>query len=346
MDKLRVAVVGASGYTGAELIRILLAHPRVELAGLYAYKSAGEPLSSVFPQFAGRIEEKLGAFSAAEVAAKAQAAFLALPHGESAQAAKELLARGVTVFDLSADFRLRDPAEHAEWYGAHHAPELLSEARYGLVERHRAALREARLVAVPGCYPTATLLALAPLVERKLIASDGIVVDAKSGVSGAGRAATQSSLFCEAGEGVRGYKIAEHRHTPEIEQELARAAGSPIRITFTPHLIPMSRGILSTCYGTPTDEKRTRANYLAALREAYAGEPFVSVVERAPDTAHVRGSNRAHVSVFVDARARRVIAVGAIDNLVKGASGQAVQCLNVRFGLPETDGLDGVGLFP
>jgi N-acetyl-gamma-glutamyl-phosphate reductase len=218
---------------------------------------------------------------------------------------------------------------------------LISQARYGLVERHRAELRDAKLIAVPGCYPTATLLALAPLLNAKLIARDGIVVDAKSGVSGAGRSPSVATHFCEAGEGVRGYKIAEHRHTAEIEQELGG-----LRVTFTPHLLPMSRGILSTCYAAPTDDNRTRADYLAALRAAYANEPFVSVVEHAPDTAHVRGSNRAHVSVFVDARARRVIAIGAIDNLVKGASGQAVQCLNVRFGFPETDGLDGTALFP
>jgi N-acetyl-gamma-glutamyl-phosphate reductase len=222
----------------------------------------------------------------------------------------------------------------------------LAEARYGLVERHRSSLPNARLIAVPGCYPTATLLALAPLVDAKLISPDGIIVDAKSGVSGAGRTPSLGTHFSEVGESVRPYKIAEHRHTPEIEQELERAAGRPVRITFTPHLIPMIRGIVATCYAVPTDENRPRAEYLAALKAAYADEPFVTVIDRPPDTAHVRGSNRVHVSAFVDTRARRVIAVGAIDNLVKGASGQAVQCLNALAGWPETEGLGGVGLFP
>jgi N-acetyl-gamma-glutamyl-phosphate reductase len=346
MDKVRVAVIGASGYTGAELIRLLLAHPRVELSGLYARRAAGDLLADHFPQFAGRLDARIRAYAADEVAASAQVAFLALPHGESVPTAKELLQRGVTVLDLSADFRLKSAATYGEWYGLHAAPELLPRAVYGLVERHRRELTGARLVAVPGCYPTATLLALAPLLQAGLIHTDGIVVDAKSGVSGAGRGPGLAYHFPEAGEGVRAYKIAEHRHTPEIEQELALAAGRDLRITFTPHLIPMSRGILSTCYGAPTDERRDRNRYLEALQMAYAGEDFVTVVERAPDTAHVRGSNRVHVSVFVDARARRVIAVGAIDNLVKGAAGQAVQCLNAIHGWPETDALDAVGVFP
>jgi N-acetyl-gamma-glutamyl-phosphate reductase len=346
MELLPVAVVGASGYTGAELVRLLLGHPRVALAGLYAHRHAGEPVAAHFPQFAGRLDEKFLRYSADDVAARARVAFLGLPHGESVAVARDLAARGVTVLDLSADFRLRSPAVYAEWYGAHAAPELLETARYGLVERHRAELRGAKLIAVPGCYPTATLLALAPLLDAKLIAPDGIVVDAKSGVSGAGRSPSQATHFSEAGEGVRAYKVAAHRHTPEIEQELTRAAGRELRITFTPHLIPMSRGILSTCYAAPVDAARPAGDYAAALRAAYAGEPFVAVVDGAPDTAHVRGSNRVHVAAVYDARARRVIAMGAIDNLVKGAAGQAVQCLNVQQGWPESTALDGVGIFP
>jgi N-acetyl-gamma-glutamyl-phosphate reductase len=346
MERLPVAIIGASGYTGAELIRILLEHPRVKLVGLYARKHAGEKVADDFPQLAGRVEGEYLHYSADQVAKSAKAVFLALPHGESVPTAKELLARGLTVLDLSADFRLKSAATYQTWYGAHAAPELLSEARYGLVERHRHALRDARLVAVPGCYPTATLLALAPLLDAQLISPEGIIVDAKSGVTGAGRTPTQGVHFSEIGEGIRGYKIAEHRHTPEIEQELSLACGREVRLTFTPHLVPMSRGILSTCYAVPTDGSRTRADYLAALRAAYAEEPFVQVVERAPDTAHVRGSNRVHVSVFVDARANRVIAASAIDNLVKGAAGQAVQCLNVIAGWPETEGLGGTAVFP
>jgi N-acetyl-gamma-glutamyl-phosphate reductase len=346
MTKVRVAVVGASGYTGAELVRLVLGHPRLELRGLYAKRSAGESVAAHFPQFAGVLDEKYLPYSADAVAAAAQIAFLALPHGESITTAKELVERGLTVLDLSADFRLASASVYGEWYGAHSAPELLTTARYGLVERHRSELPDARLIAVPGCYPTATLLALAPLIDAKLISPDGIIVDAKSGVSGAGRTPGLATHFPEAGEGVRAYKVAEHRHTPEIEQELSRAAGRELRLTFTPHLIPMSRGILATCYATPTDEALPRAAYLAALVEAYAGEPFVSVVDKAPDSAHVRGSNRVHVSVFVDARAKRVIAMGAIDNLVKGAAGQALQCLNAKMGWPETEGLQGAGIFP
>jgi N-acetyl-gamma-glutamyl-phosphate reductase len=347
-DRLSVAVVGASGYTGAELVRLLLRHPRVRLDGLYAHSHAGELVAAHFPQFAGHVDERYRKYAADEVAGRAKIAFLALPHGESAPVARELLERGLTVLDLSADFRLRSASVYQEWYGAHAAPELLSEARYGLVERHRSELRGARLIAVPGCYPTATLLALAPLLDAKLIRSDGIIVDAKSGVSGAGRSPSLATHFSEAGEGVRAYKVAAHRHTPEIEQELERAGatGRPMRLTFTPHLVPMSRGILATCYAAPTDETRPLADYRRALAEAYARESFVAVVERPPDTAHLRGSNGVQVAVFLDERARRVIAMGAIDNLVKGAAGQAVQCLNASQGWPETDGLDGVGVFP
>jgi len=349
MERLPVAIVGASGYTGAELIRILLSHPRVRLSGLYARKHAGQQIADDYPQLAGRLDGEYLHYSVDAVAQAAKVAFLALPHGESVPVARELIARGLLVLDLSADFRLKSADVYAEWYGPHGAPELLAEARYGLVERHRHAFRDARLVAVPGCYPTATLLALAPLLDAKLISPEGLIVDAKSGVSGAGRTPTAGVHFSEVGEGTHAYKIAEHRHTPEIEQELSLAAGAPVRITFTPHLLPMIRGILATCYAQPTPTggpARPRAAYLDALRAAYAHEPFVSVVERPPDTAHVRGSNRVHVSAFVDARAGRVIAIGAIDNLVKGAAGQAVQCLNAIAGWPETEGLDTTAIFP
>jgi N-acetyl-gamma-glutamyl-phosphate reductase len=312
---------------------------------LYA-RRAGERLTAHFPQFAGRLDEELRAYDADAVARAARVAFLALPHGESALAARELYARGLTVIDLSADFRLRSAATHERWYGADAAAELRAQARYGLVERHRRELGGARLVAVPGCYPTATLLALAPLVDAGLVSVDGLVVDAKSGVSGAGRGPSLATHFPEAGEGVRAYKVGGHRHTPEIEEELERAAGRTVRLSFTPHLLPMSRGILSCAYATPTDGSRARQSYLDALAAAYAGEPFVTVVDAPPDTAHVRGSNRAHVSVFLDEHAGRVIAMGAIDNLVKGAAGQALQCLNATQGWPETDGLEAIASFP
>ena len=348
MQQVRVAIVGASGYTGAELTRLLLGHPHVTLTGLYAHKAAGEPIAKHFPQLTGAPlpQPTFLPFSADDVASRAEVAFLGLPHGESVPAAKALVERGVRVFDLSADFRLRDADEYARWYGTHEAPELLPSAVYGLVERHREELRDARLIAVPGCYPTATLLALCPLLDAKLIAGEGLIVDAKSGVSGAGRGLSLGTHFSEIGEGVRAYKVAEHRHTPEIEQELARAAGHAVRITFTPHLIPMTRGILSTGYAVPTESTRERTAYLEALRAAYAREPFVSVTDHPPDTSHVRGSNRVHVSAWADARAGRVVVMGAIDNLVKGASGQAIQCLNAALGWPETTGLAQFAPFP
>jgi N-acetyl-gamma-glutamyl-phosphate reductase len=245
-----VAIVGASGYTGAELVRLCLAHPRIQITGLFAQRSAGDSIFKSFPQLIGaKLPSLLRRFEAADVAAEADVALLALPHGESVPAARALVSLGVTVLDLSADFRLRDPGVYAAWYGPHGAPELLPEAVYGLVERHRSQLQaRPKLVAVPGCYPTATLLALAPLLARGLISPRGLIVDAKSGVSGAGRTPGLATHFPEAGEGVKAYKVAEHRHTPEIEQELTLASGSEVRLTFTPHLIPMVRGILSTCY--------------------------------------------------------------------------------------------------
>jgi N-acetyl-gamma-glutamyl-phosphate reductase len=346
VDRLPLAVVGASGYAGAELVRILLQHPHVRLAGLYAQRKAGEEIAHDFPQLAGVIDGKYRAFDADAIAAESQVAFLALPHGDSARAARDLVARGVTVLDLSADLRLRALDVYKQWYGEHHAPELLPQAVYGLVERHRDALRTARLVAVPGCYPTAAILSLAPLLDAELISPDGIIIDAKSGTSGAGRDAQRSTHFSEIAEGVRAYKIAAHRHTPEIEQELERAAGRSLRVTFTPHLMPMIRGILSTAYALPTDANRPAAAYVDALRRAYTDEPFVTVVDHPPDTTHVRGCNRVQIGAWYDARAGRVIVCGVIDNLVKGAAGQAVQCLNVLRGWPETTALEATGLFP
>jgi N-acetyl-gamma-glutamyl-phosphate reductase len=347
MEREPVAVIGASGYVGAELVRLLVRHPHVSLRGLYAHRHAGHEVARDFPQFAGVLQAKYEAFNADAVAASGcKVAFLALPHAESARAAKELYDRGLTVLDLSADLRFKSAETYAQWYGAHPTPELLPHAVYGLVERHRDAIKQARLVAVPGCYPTASILAVAPLLDARLVRTDGIIVDAKSGVTGAGREPQRSTHFSEIGEGVRAYKVVGHRHTPEIEQELERAAGQAVRLVFTPHLIPMARGILATAYAVPTDAARPASAYLDALARAYEREPFVTVVEAAPDTAHVRGSNRVQVAAWYDARTSRVIVMAAIDNLVKGAAGQAVQCLNVMRGWDETAGLDAVGVFP
>jgi N-acetyl-gamma-glutamyl-phosphate reductase len=354
--RVPVAIIGASGYTGAELIRILSRHPGVRIAQVMAKRAAGQRVGDVFPHLAHAVpgDPPIEPFDPAAVAATSRVAFSALPHGDSADVVAALRAKNVIVLDLSADFRLRDPAIWAGWYAdadhaAHPAPTLLHDAVYGLPERHRAALRSAHLVAVPGCYATAAILAAAPLISAGLIVPDGIVIDAKSGASGAGRSPSPATHLPEAGEGIRAYKVGgTHRHTPEIEQELADAAGRELRVLFTPHLVPMSRGILACVYARPTDPGRDVDAYRAALATAYAGEPFVDVLPpgRLPDTAHVRGSNRAQVTAVFDLRTGLVLAIAAIDNLVKGASGQAVQCMNLLLGLPEPQGLDQLALFP
>jgi N-acetyl-gamma-glutamyl-phosphate reductase len=271
-----------------------------------------------------------------------------LPHAASAEAVSALRQRGQKVFDLSADFRFEDLSVYEAWYGKHPVPERLSEAVYGLVELHRDELRDADLIAVPGCYPTASTLALAPLVKNGLIRTDGIAVDAKSGVSGAGRGVSSATHFPETGEGVRAYKVGVHRHAPEIEQELSRLAGVPVKIAFVPHLLPMTRGILATCYAQPAGSSVTAAGCIEAARALYVGSPSVHVLDEGqhPDTLWVRGSNRVHVGYAQDRNSGMIIAMSAIDNLVKGASGQAIQCLNVRFGLDEGAGLQAPAQWP
>lgn len=348
MAKVRVSVVGATGYTGAELLRILSGHPRVEITNVVGASKAGQAIADVLPSFAGILSGEVAAFDADRVAATSDVAFCALPHGASAGVVSQLRDRGVRVFDLSADFRLRDPEVYAEWYGKHEAEDRFGQGVYGLVELHREELRGADLVAVPGCYPTASTLALAPLLSAKLVKTSGIVVDAKSGVSGAGRSPTASTHLPETAEGIRAYKIASHRHTPEIEQELTRVSGEKVRLLFTPHLVPMSRGILATCYAELLDPSTTAEQCSESARELYRGSPFVHVLApgKSPDTLWVRGSNRVHVSYTVDRRTHRVIATSAIDNLVKGAAGQAVQGFNVRHGFDESTGIAAAAFWP
>lgn len=365
-SRVPVAIVGASGYTGSELLRILFAHPGVEVVSVTAKRAAGQRLDQSFPQFRGVSDAVIEAFDAEQVARCARVAFAALPHGESAPAVAALRQRGVTVLDLSADFRLRDAAAWKEWYGSaehpeHPAPEALAGAVYGLPELHRGRLRELAaehaagrgpIVAVPGCYPTASILAVAPLLAAGLVSAEDLVVDAKSGVSGAGRSPGLGTHFSEIAEGIRPYKVAgAHRHTAEIEQELGGVAGRALTVLFTPHLVPMARGILSCVYAKPAGPATgagDAARFREALAAAYRDERFVSVLAGSdlPDTSHVRGSNRVHVNAFYDARTRRVLAVSAIDNLVKGAAGQAVQCLNLVLGLDETTGLLQAPMFP
>ncbi len=349
MGERRVAVIGATGYTGAELLRLLCAHPRVAVTRIVGHGKAGQPIAQVLPAFHGVLDGTIAAFDADDVAAHADTAFLALPHGAAAIVAKALRARGVVVLDLSADFRLRDRAVHREWYGEDHAPELAAEAVYGLPELHREALRRADLIAVPGCFPTASTLALAPLLRAGLARTTGLVIDAKTGVSGAGRSPLPNTHFPETSEGVRAYKVAgQHRHTPEIEQELSGVAGVPVRLVFTPHLIPMTRGILATAYASATRDDVTAAACTEAAQSLYADSPVVAVLPPGshPDTLWVRGSARAHVAYARDPRTGTIVAQATLDNLGKGAAGQAVQCFNVRFGFDEGEGLPRVGMFP
>jgi N-acetyl-gamma-glutamyl-phosphate reductase len=338
-----VGVLGASGYAGAELLRLLARHPDLEVAWAAGDQSAGRPLHTRYPGLRATYGE-LAFCSVDEGLDKgADVLFCALPHGRAAELAPRALDAAGLVVDLSADFRLRDPAAYPAWYGAEHPqPEQLGTWPYGLPELHREELRGASRVAVPGCYPTAALLALAPLVAAGLAATDGIVVDAKSGLSGAGRSLSDGNLFVQANENVGPYKVGSHRHTPEIEQELALAAGAPVTVTFTPHLVPASRGILATCYATLAPSAGDE-DLAACYATAYAGEPFVDVLEPAggwPATRAVATTNRVQVAAAADRRAGRVVAAAAIDNLVKGAAGQAVQCANLALGLAETAGLD------
>jgi N-acetyl-gamma-glutamyl-phosphate reductase len=343
---IRTAVLGASGYTGADMIRLAARHPHIEIVALIAKGHAGQPLSQVFPHLASLDLPPLATPDQVDWS-KVDVAFGGLPHGTShAEIAK--LPKSVRVVDMSADFRLRDPKTYAEWYGGEHsAPQLIKDAAYGLTEHYRAEIKSARIVACPGCYPTAVLLALLPLLKGKLIAADDIIIDAKSGVSGAGRALKQNILFSEAGEGLSPYGIGNHRHVPEIEQELGLAAGKDVTLNFTPHLVPMSRGELCTCY-VRLAGKASAPDLRAALTTAYAASPFVRIVEDGviPATQHVRGSNYCHVGVFADRISGRAIVVSAIDNLVKGSAGQALQNFNVMYGFEETLGLEQLPLFP
>jgi N-acetyl-gamma-glutamyl-phosphate reductase len=352
-ERIRVGIVGAAGYTGTELVRLVHTHPRLELAYVAARERAGQRLADALPNTAGvpglgeRVLEPFEPERAAELAERIDVAFTALPHAASARAGQALLAAGLRVIDLSADYRLHDAATYAHWYGEHPAPALLAEAVYGLPELHREQLRGARLIAAPGCYPTSAILPLAPLLAEGLIEPDGIVIDAKSGVSGAGRSPGATTHFSEAAEGVRPYKVAgTHRHTPEIEQELSLVAKRDVVVTFTPHLVPMTRGILTVAYARP--RSGTTADTCRRVARARYEGGLVTVLEagRLPDTLWVRGSARAHIAYELDERTNTLLALAAIDNLARGASAQAIQALNVTYDWPDGLGLPEVGTFP
>lgn len=345
---LNVAIVGASGYTGMELIRILHCHPEVAVTCLTSEQSAGKKISDIFPALRHRCDLKLENLEPVMVAEKADLIFTALPHKAAMEVVPTFLKLGKTVIDLSADYRIADPEVYGAWYETHLNPANLKKAVYGLPEIRRTKIRGAKLIANPGCYPTSIILGLAPLLKKGLIDPKGIIADSASGVSGAGRAAKVDSLYCEVNEGFKAYGAGGvHRHIPEIEQELSLLAREELQITFTPHLVPMDRGILSTIYSTSIGATSTE-KLLKLYREFYEGEPFVRILPPGvlPSTANVRGSNFCDISPLVDGRTGRVIVISAIDNLVKGASGQAVQNMNLVCGFPETMGLEGLALFP
>jgi N-acetyl-gamma-glutamyl-phosphate reductase len=336
-----VAVIGAAGYAGIEAVRLVLGHPGMRLTVATSGQEAGRAVTDVYPALSGLTDVVFSDPDVGVIAEGAELALLAVPHTASLVLTPPLLERGVTVIDASADFRLKDAGVYEAWYGAvHTSPELLARAVYGLPELDRSTLPGAKLVAAPGCYPTASILAALPALELGITDSARVIVDAKSGVSGAGRTVTH---FPTVNESVAPYKVASHRHTPEIEQALSAIAGREVRVVFTPHLVPMTRGLLATVYLDldPGARGLTTEDAVAIYRERYAGEPFVSVHEAGamPSTHEVSGTNRAHIGVAVDGRAGVLIAACAIDNLIKGTSGQAVQCANLVFGLPETEGL-------
>ena len=348
----KIAIIGASGYSGEELVRLLLNHPHVELVAVTSRQSAGQTIAQVFPKFASHPKSKTLRFTDpnAEVLAKqADIVFLALPHGVAAEFAVPLLNAGCTVIDLSADFRLKSAEVYKEFYAHDHpAPELLAKSVYGLPEIHRAKIKGATLVASPGCYPTSILLPTIPLLRAKLIKPAGIIADSMSGVSGAGRKAEVDYLFVECNESVRPYGVPKHRHLSEIEEQLSLASGEKVTIQFTPHLIPVNRGILTTLYLAPekhfnnaTEATALGEQITACYQAAYANEPFVRVLEgkALPDTKNVVGTNVIEIAWRLDPRTGRLIVMSAEDNIVKGASGQAVQSMNILCGFPETAGL-------
>jgi N-acetyl-gamma-glutamyl-phosphate reductase len=336
---MKVGIINVTGYTGVELARLLHQHPEVELSSVTGRSTAGQKLGDVFPHLADihlTIEAELG---------KVELAFSAMPHKDSAKEVIPLLKKGVRVVDISADFRLKDPSLYQSWYGfSHPSPQLLAEAVYGLPELHRAQLASARLVANPGCYPTSAILALVPAVKAKLIGAD-IIIDSKSGISGSGRSLNLASLYAEANEDTSAYALEGHRHLPEIAQELMGLNPQPPSITFVPHLVPMTRGILSTCYA-PLAKKIGEKELKKLYKDFYKDEPFVRVTDAPPHTKHTWGSNLCLVYPVIDPRANRLIVVSVIDNLMKGAAGAAIQNMNIMLGLPEKTGLEALAIYP
>lgn len=344
---VKVGIVGGTGYTGVELLRLLAAHPGVRLHAITSRKEEGMPVSDMFPNLRGHVDL---AFSTPENAAltECDVVFFATPHGVAMAQARELIDAGVKVIDLAADFRLQDTAVFEKWYKMPHScPDILADSAYGLVELNRKRIADAQVIGNPGCYPTTVILGLAPLLEKKLVKIDNIIADCKSGVSGAGRKAEVSTLYSEAGDNFKAYGVAGHRHHPEITEQLTALAGEPVKLTFVPHLVPMIRGMLSTIYVTINDEA-LQTDFQALYEARYANEPFVDVLPAGsqPETRSVRASNTLRIAVHRPGNGNQLIIIVIQDNLVKGAAGQAVQNMNLLFGLPEQTGLGGVAILP
>jgi N-acetyl-gamma-glutamyl-phosphate reductase len=342
-----VGIIGASGFTGAELLRLCAGHPDFDVRLATGDTQAGSRASDLYPSLAGGYGDLVFEKFDPDRCDGLDLVFLGLPHGASQDVVPELAGRVGAIVDLAADFRLRDPALYPAWYGEEHThPELLDSFVYGLPELFRDQIATADRVAAPGCYVTTAVLALAPLLRAGLISPTGIVVDAASGASGAGRPPKPTTTFCAVDEDLTAYGLLDHRHTPEIEQGLTDVAGTDAQVLFTPHLAPMNRGILATCYARPASPGATTADLLAVVRDAWASEPFMVVTESSPSTKATLGSNAVHVTAMADPRTGWVVALAALDNLVKGASGQAIQCANLMLGRPEGAGLPAVGIYP
>jgi len=344
---IKAGIVGSTGYAGEQLVWFLYKHSMVNVEFYSSHNYANKPYNEIYNNYYGYIEDIcVDMETAISKLSNINVLFIAMPHGKSFEITEKALSLGVKVIDLGADFRLKSKEVYEEWYGVkHEGEELLGSAVYGLTELNREAIVKCNLLANPGCFPTATILALTPLLKNNLIDSSSIIVDAKSGVSGAGRSANIGSLFTECNESIKAYAVASHRHTPEIEQELSNASKENVMITFTPHLVPMNRGILSTCYGTLKKDV-TAEELIALYREFYKRDYFIKILDGLPETRWVRGSNLCHIGIKVDKRTKRVIVVSAIDNLIKGAAGQAVQNMNIMFGLEETTGLEIIAMAP
>ena len=344
---IKAAIIGASGYTGFELMRLSVQHPHMELTAVSSEKFAGKKVGEVFPSLHDKIKVDFKSISEKKGISEADIIFVALPHKEAMSVVPQLIKLGKKVIDLSADFRFNDPAVYENWYQKHTAPELLKDAVYGLSELYREKIKNAQLVANPGCYPTAVILALAPLIKNDVIDLNNIIADAKSGVSGAGRSVVLSSLFAEVNEGVKAYKVAKHQHSPEMEQELSLIAKKNVCLLFTPHLVPMNRGILATIYTTMSKEM-SEDEVLNLYKNFYQNDIFVRICPLGtfPSTNQVKGSNYCDISITIDSRTNRLVVVSVIDNLLKGGSGQAVQNMNIMAGFSEESGINQPALFP